>query len=126
MKPPRNPKNLFLTIALLCGALIMALSTAEANHSPPHLPDPISGANPLAGQKDEPKVNTPDTVIKYGFLMSLIRSTQRSPTWSGRQAFEHLPRREQLGFAPRFTLAMGLADYIAELRTFAERYPTLD
>ena len=32
----------------------------------------VSGGNPPPGQKAEPKVNTPDTVIKYGFLMSLI------------------------------------------------------
>lgn len=42
------------------------------------------------------------------------------------QAFDISRARAHLGFAPRFTLATGLADYIAELRTFAEHYPTLD
>lgn len=73
MHQPRNPKNLMLTIALLCGALITALSTAEANtqSAPPSGPKFPPGT-PLAGQTPEPQVNTPDTVIKYGFLMSLI------------------------------------------------------
>ena len=42
------------------------------------------------------------------------------------QPFDISRARSRLGFAPRFTLASGLADYVAELQTFAARYRTLD
>jgi nucleoside-diphosphate-sugar epimerase len=42
------------------------------------------------------------------------------------QAFDISRARTRLGFEPRFSLAAGLGDYIAELRAFADQYTTLE
>jgi polysaccharide biosynthesis protein PslG len=73
MNRPGNRKNIVITVALFCMALISALSTAEATtQSSPTTGPNIPGTTPASDQFAGAKIDTPNAVMKYGFLMSLI------------------------------------------------------